>query len=146
MRELWETGWMHNRVRMIVGSFLVKDLMITWQEGAAWFKDTLIDMDEANNSMGWQWVAGSGVDASPYFRIFNPMTQSEKFDKNADYIRKWIPELAKLDNKWIHRPFDAPELILKSANIELGKDYPKPLVNHDMARKEALEAFKALKN
>lgn len=145
MRELWETGWMHNRVRMIVGSFLVKDLMIHWLEGANWFENTLFDADLPNNSMGWQWVAGSGVDASPYFRIFNPMTQSEKFDGEAKYIRRWLPELKNLDNKWIHRPFDAPEMILKAANVKLGIDYPKPIVNHDSARLEALEAFKKIK-
>ena len=145
MRELWETGWMHNRVRMIVGSFLVKDLMIHWLDGAKWFEDTLFDADLANNSMGWQWVAGSGVDASPYFRIFNPMTQSEKFDKSAQYIRQWVPELKNLDDKWIHRPFEAPEMILDAAGVKLGKTYPEPLVNHDSARKEALAAFKSLK-
>lgn len=120
MRELWETGWMHNRVRMIVASFLVKDLLIDWREGAAWFWDTLVDADLANNAMGWQWVAGSGVDASPFFRIFNPYTQAEKFDPNSEYIRKWIPE------------FDTVA-------------YPKPIVNHDAARKEALAALKATK-
>ena len=145
MRELWETGWMHNRVRMIVGSFLVKDLMLHWLEGAKWFEDTLFDADLANNSMGWQWVAGSGVDASPFFRILNPMTQSEKFDKSAEYIRKWVPELKKLDNKCIHRPFEAPPMILDAAGITLGEDYPQPLVNHDAARKDALAAYKSLK-
>lgn len=145
MRELWETGWMHNRVRMIVGSFLIKDLFIHWREGAKWFEDTLFDADLANNSMGWQWVAGSGVDASPYFRIFNPMTQSEKFDKQAQYIRRWVPELKNLDDKWIHRPFEAPPMILEAAGVKLGDNYPEPLVNHDHARKEALAAFKTLK-
>ncbi len=120
MRELWQTGWMHNRVRMIVASFLVKDLLIDWREGAAWFWDTLVDADLANNTMGWQWVAGSGVDASPFFRIFNPYTQAEKFDPNSNYIRKWIPELDT----------DA---------------YPAPIVNHEGARKEALLALKATK-
>ena len=144
MRELWETGWMHNRVRMIVGSFLVKDLMIPWQQGAKWFEDTLFDADLPNNSMGWQWVAGSGVDASPYFRIFNPMTQSEKFDAEANYIRKWVPEIAQLDNKWIHRPFEAPDLVLEAAGVKLGETYPEPVVNHDAARKEALARFKEL--
>ncbi len=120
MRELWQTGWMHNRVRMIVASFLVKDLLIDWREGAAWFWDTLVDADLANNAMGWQWVAGSGVDASPFFRIFNPYTQAEKFDPHSEYIRKWVPE------------FDTAA-------------YPKPIVNHDAARKEALAALKATK-
>lgn len=138
MRELWETGWMHNRVRMIVGSFLIKDLLIHWKEGAKWFWDTLFDADLPNNSMGWQWVAGSGVDASPFFRIFNPMTQGEKFDPEGIYVRKWCPELARLPNEWVHKPFAAPPLILAAAGVELGKNYPEPLVNHDAARKQAL--------
>lgn len=145
MRELWETGWMHNRVRMIVGSFLVKDLLIHWAEGAKWFWDTLFDADLANNSMGWQWVAGSGVDASPFFRIFNPITQGEKFDPNGDYVRKWIPEIKNLTNEWIHKPFAAPPLILAEAGIELGKHYPEPIVNHDFARKRALAGLKQTK-
>jgi deoxyribodipyrimidine photo-lyase len=145
MRELWETGWMHNRVRMIVGSFLVKDLLIPWQDGAKWFWDTLFDADLANNSMGWQWVAGSGVDASPYFRIFNPILQGEKFDKDGDYIRKWCPELSKLDNKWIHKPFEAPPLVLQAASVILGESYPNPIVNHYEARDLALEIFKSLR-
>jgi deoxyribodipyrimidine photo-lyase len=145
MRELWETGWMHNRVRMIVGSFLVKDLLIPWQDGAKWFWDTLFDADMANNSMGWQWVAGSGVDASPYFRIFNPTLQGEKFDKNGDYIRRWCPELSELDNKWIHKPFEAPVLVLEAASIHLGENYPKPIVNHHEARDKALALFKSLR-
>lgn len=146
MRELWETGWMHNRVRMIVGSFLIKDLLIHWQEGAKWFWETLFDADLANNSMGWQWVAGSGVDASPFFRIFNPMTQGEKFDPNGDYVRKWCPELAQLPNEWIHKPFAAPPLILAAAGLNLGQNYPLPLVNHDAARKEALAGLALTKN
>lgn len=145
MRELWETGWMHNRVRMVVGSFLVKDLLIHWKHGAEWFWETLFDADLANNSMGWQWVAGSGVDASPFFRIFNPITQGEKFDPNGDYVRKWIPELAKLPNDWIHKPWEAPPLVLAAAGIELGKHYPEPIVNHDFARKQALEALRKTK-
>ncbi len=144
MRELWSTGWMHNRVRMIVASFLVKDLLIDWQEGAKWFMDTLFDADLANNTMGWQWVAGSGVDASPFFRIFNPITQGKKFDPRAEYLRKWLPELAKLDDKWIQIPFEAPEQVLKAANIKLGIDYPEPIVNHHEARQRALEILKAL--
>lgn len=145
MRELWETGWMHNRVRMIVGSFLVKDLLIHWHEGAKWFWDTLFDADLANNSMGWQWVAGSGVDASPYFRIFNPTTQAEKFDPEGNYIRQWIPELKALSNEWIHKPFAAPALVLEAAGIKLGEHYPLPIVNHDAARKQALTIYKTLK-
>ncbi len=146
MRELWETGWMHNRVRMVVGSFLVKDLLVHWKYGAQWFWDTLFDADLANNSMGWQWIAGSGVDASPFFRIFNPITQGEKFDPNGEYVRKWIPELARLPNDWIHKPFASPPLVLAAAGIELGKHYPEPIVNHDFARKEALVAFKKTKS
>ncbi|NQY79758.1 MAG: deoxyribodipyrimidine photo-lyase [Candidatus Caenarcaniphilales bacterium] len=146
MRELWETGWMHNRVRMIVASFLVKDLRIHWLEGANWFNDTLFDADLANNIMGWQWVAGSGADASPYFRIFNPERQSEKFDPDASYIRKWVPELAKLSNKYIHAPEKAPSGFLRAANIELGKDYPLPMVDHALAREIALNEFKKLKD
>lgn len=145
MRQLWTTGWMHNRVRMLVGSFLVKDLFIPWQEGAKWFWDTLVDADLANNTLGWQWVAGCGADAAPYFRIFNPVTQSEKFDPQGNYIRKWVPELAKLPEKWIHKPWETPELILRGASIELGKTYPKPIVDHASARERALEAFKNLR-
>lgn len=143
MRELWTTGWMHNRVRMLVGSFLVKDLMLPWQEGAKWFWDTLVDADMANNSLGWQWVAGSGADAAPYFRIFNPTTQGEKFDPQGVYVRKWIPELKALPNKWIHRPWEAPQDILQKADVILGESYPYPLVDHDKARLEALQALKS---
>lgn len=145
MRELWKTGWMHNRVRMIVGSFLVKDLLLPWQEGEKWFWDTLVDADMANNCFGWQWVAGSGADAAPYFRIFNPITQSEKFDPEGEYIRKYIPELKALSNEWIHRPWEAPPLILKQAAITLGKDYPEPCVDHQKARERALQAFSRVK-
>lgn len=145
MRQLWTTGWMHNRVRMVVGSFLVKDLRITWLEGAKWFWDTLVDADLANNTLGWQWVGGCGADAAPYFRIFNPITQGEKFDPEGSYVRQWIPELAHLPNKWIHRPWEAPPLLLRQANITLGKTYPYPIVDHDKARVEALAAFAALR-
>jgi len=146
MRELYETGIMHNRVRMIVGSLLVKNLRIHWLEGAKWFWDCLLDADLANNSLGWQWVAGSGADASPYFRIFNPISQSEKFDSNGIYIRKWVPELNKLPNKFIHKPWDAPEHILKDAGITLGKNYPNRIVDLKESRDEALEAYFSLKN
>lgn len=138
MRQLWHTGWMHNRVRMIVGSFLVKDLLINWTEGARWFWDTLVDADLANNTMGWQWVAGCGADAAPYFRIFNPTTQSEKFDPDGDYIRRWVPELSKLPNKWIHQPWIAPKEILMGAGVSLGTSYPFPIVDHTEARLRAL--------
>lgn len=145
MRALWKTGWMHNRVRMVVGSFLVKDLLIPWQEGAKWFWDTLVDADLANNTLGWQWVAGCGADAAPFFRIFNPITQGEKFDPQGHYVRQWIPELARMPDKWIHAPWEAPVEVLERADVTLGKDYPKPIVNHDEARKAALAAFQELK-
>jgi deoxyribodipyrimidine photo-lyase len=145
MRELWTTGWMHNRVRMVVGSFLIKDLFIHWVEGAKWFWDTLVDADLANNTMGWQWVAGCGADASPYFRIFNPTTQGEKFDPDGKYIRKWVPELEKLEDKYIHEPSKAPPLVLRAAGVTLGKTYPYPIVDHDERRKEALVRYAKLK-
>lgn len=145
MRQLWQTGWMHNRVRMIVGSFLVKDLLLSWSEGARWFWDTLVDADLANNTLGWQWVGGCGADAAPYFRIFNPMTQGEKFDPKGDYVRKWIPELSQLPNKWIHRPWETPEALLEESGIVLGKTYPHPIVDHAAARLKALEAFASIR-
>jgi deoxyribodipyrimidine photo-lyase len=144
MRQLWQTGWMHNRIRMVVGSFLTKDLLIDWRDGAKHFMETLVDADLASNSMNWQWVSGSGPDAAPYFRIFNPILQSEKFDKNGDYIRKFVPELKKLNSKWIHAPWLAPPEVLKALNITLGKDYPYPLVDHSEARDKALSIFNAL--
>lgn len=146
MRELWQTGYMHNRVRMIVASFLTKDLFIDWRHGAKWFWDTLLDADLANNSISWQWVAGSGVDAAPYFRIFNPVLQGEKFDPQGKYVRHWIPELSKLPNKYIHQPWKAPQNILEAAGIALGKNYPNPIVNHDLARREALSIYSKLKD
>jgi deoxyribodipyrimidine photo-lyase len=145
MRELWATGWMHNRVRMIVASFLVKDLLLPWQEGAKWFWDTLVDADLAQNTLGWQWTAGCGADAAPYFRVFNPVCQGEKFDPHGDYTRCWCPELAKLPAKWIHQPDQTPPEILRTAGLILGKDYPRPIVRHPFARQVALEAFARLK-
>ena len=145
MRELWHTGWMHNRVRMIVASFLVKDLLIPWQEGAAWFWDTLVDADLANNTLGWQWTAGCGADAAPYFRIFNPVTQGEKFDPQGDYVRHWVPELNKLPSEWVHKPWEAPARLLADAGIELGSTYPLPIVDHREARSRALEALQRIK-
>ncbi|KAF3362941.1 Uncharacterized protein PHSC3_000475 [Chlamydiales bacterium STE3] len=145
MRELWTTGWMHNRLRLVVGSFLVKHLRLHWLEGEKWFWDTLVDADLANNCMGWQWVAGCGADAAPYFRIFNPVTQAEKFDPEGNYVRKWVPELAKLPTKWIHKPWEAPYDILANADVKLGKDYPYPIVDHAEARQKALEAFEKIK-
>jgi deoxyribodipyrimidine photo-lyase len=144
MRELWHTGWMHNRVRMIVASFLVKHLLIGWQEGAAWFWDTLVDADLANNTLGWQWVAGCGADAAPYFRIFNPVVQGEKFDPAGTYVRRWVPELSALPGEWVHKPWKAPASILAKAGVELGKTYPSPIVNHEAARERALAALKGL--
>ncbi len=145
MRQLWHTGWMHNRARMIVGSFLVKHLLLPWQAGEAWFWDTLVDADLANNAAGWQWIAGCGVDAAPYFRIFNPMTQGEKFDADGAYVRRWVPELRALADRWIHKPWQAPPLELEAAGIRLGETYPQPIVDHAVARKRALEAFDAIK-
>jgi deoxyribodipyrimidine photo-lyase len=145
MRELWVTGYMHNRVRMVVASFLTKHLLIHWKEGARWFSDTLVDADLANNTMGWQWVAGSGADAAPYFRIFNPILQGEKFDFEGNYIRKWIPELSKLPNKVIHKPFEANDQILVEAGVILGETYPKPIVDHKAARERALERYNLIK-
>ncbi len=145
MRELWHTGWMHNRVRMIVGSFLVKDLLIHWHEGARWFWDTLVDADLANNTMGWQWIAGSGADAAPYFRVFNPVTQSEKFAGSGAYLRRWVPELKDLPDKYLHKPWEAPAEILRESGIELGADYPEPIVDHGEARKKALDAYDQIK-
>ena len=141
MRELWTTGWMHNRVRMIAASLLVKDLLQPWQAGAKWFWDTLVDADLAQNSLGWQWTAGCGADAAPYFRVFNPTTQGEKFDPDGDYVRRWCPELAKLPAKWIHQPDQAPMDVLRAANVQLGKNYPAPIVDHAAARVAALAAF-----
>lgn len=144
MRQLWKTGWMHNRVRMLVGSFLVKDLFIPWQEGEKWFWDTLVDADLANNTLGWQWVAGCGADAAPYFRIFNPVLQGEKFDPQGDYVKMWVPELKQMPSKWIHKPWEAPLEVLKQAHVILGKDYPQPIVDHSEARLKALANFSKL--
>ncbi|WP_299739892.1 deoxyribodipyrimidine photo-lyase [Rossellomorea sp. y25] len=145
MRELWATGFMHNRVRMIVASFLTKHLLIPWQEGARWFSNTLIDADLANNSMGWQWVAGSGFDSAPYFRIFNPTLQSEKFDKEGTYIRMWVPELKDVPSKHIHKPSEASVEILEGAGVILGEDYPYPIVDHKAARDRALDRYHEIK-
>jgi deoxyribodipyrimidine photo-lyase len=145
MRELWSTGWMHNRARMIVASFLVKHLLIDWREGEAWFWDTLVDADEANNPASWQWVAGSGADAAPYFRIFNPVLQGQKFDPRGDYVRRWVRELGRMQGKAIHAPWLAPSLDLAAASIRLGETYPLPVVSHGEARIRALDAFGKLR-
>jgi deoxyribodipyrimidine photo-lyase len=141
MRELWATGYMHNRVRMIVASFLVKHLLIDWRSGEAWFHDALVDADLASNVQNWQWVAGSGADASPYFRIFNPITQGRKFDADGRYVRRWIPELSRVPDRWLHAPWTAPSEVLRDARVRLGVDYPPPIVDHDLARKRALDAL-----
>ena len=145
MRQLWQTGWMHNRLRMVTASFLVKHLLIRWQAGAAWFWDTLVDADLANNNAGWQWVAGCGADAAPYFRIFSPIAQGEKFDPRGDYVRHYVPELAGLPDRWIHRPWEAPQEVLRAAGVRLGETYPHPLVDHATARRKALEAYEVVK-
>jgi len=142
MRELYKTGWMHNRVRMVTASFLVKHLRIHWQEGEKYFRDCLLDFNEASNISGWQWVAGCGADAAPYFRIFNPILQGEKFDPLGEYVKKWIPELSKISKKFIHKPWELDE---KIEDFELGKTYPRPIVVHEEARNAALEAFKSIK-
>ena len=146
MREMWTTGWMHNRVRMLAASFLVKHLLQPWQEGARWFWDTLVDADLANNTMGWQWAAGCGADAAPYFRIFNPMTQGRKFDASGAYVRRWIPELAGLSNKTVHAPWEASASELSDAGIKLGENYPFPMVDHKEARESALQALADMKD
>jgi len=146
MRELWATGWMHNRVRMIAASFLVKHLLIPWQDGAAWFWDTLFDADLANNSISWQWVAGCGVDAAPFFRIFNPVLQGRKFDPDGIYVRRWVPELTNLPDKYIHQPWATPRDILKGSGVSLAYNYPFPVVDHMTARNRALEVFKHIRN
>jgi deoxyribodipyrimidine photo-lyase len=146
MRELWATGWMHNRVRMVAASFLVKHLRISWIEGARWFWNTLVDADLANNTMGWQWVAGCGADAAPYFRIFNPILQSKKYDPSGSYIRRWVPELAALSDTHIHIPWKASKSDLTAGAVILGETYPKPIVDHMTERDRALSAYQQMKD
>lgn len=146
MRQLLATGWMHNRVRLVVGSFFTKDLLQRWQDGAQWFEDTLVDYDPALNAFNWQWVSGSGADASPFFRIFNPTLQGAKFDPDGAYVRAWLPELAQLNARWMHRPWDAPENELARADVVLGQTYPHRIIDHAEARVRALAAYSALKN
>ena len=141
MRELRHTGWMHNRVRMVVGSFLTKHLLLHWEEGAQWFWDTLVDADLANNIFGWQWIAGCGADAAPFFRIFNPITQGRKFDPEGVYVRRWVPELSTLSPAWIHAPWEAPPSALDEADVKLGTTYPMPIVDHGAARSRTLAAY-----
>lgn len=145
MRQLWQIGWMHNRVRMVVGSFLVKHLLQPWQEGAAWFWDTLVDADLASNTLGWQWVSGCGADAAPYFRVFNPVLQGEKFDPEGIYVKCYLPELGKLPKKWIHKPWEAPKTVLEQAGVVLGKNYPTPIIGLDEGRSRALKAYEHFK-
>ena len=145
MRELYETGWMHNRVRMIVASFLVKHLRIHWLEGEKYFRNTLLDFNLANNVAGWQWVAGTGADAAPYFRIFNPILQGEKFDAKGYYIKKWCPELKNIPDNFLHKPWEMPKELQNKINVIIGKNYPFPIVNHEEARNSALKAFKELR-
>jgi len=145
MRELWQTGVMHNRVRMIVASFLSKHLLIDWREGETWFWDTLVDADAASNPANWQWVAGSGADAAPYFRVFNPILQGEKFDPKGEYVRGFVPELEDMPAKFIHRPWAAPEATLADAGVTLGQSYPRPVVDHDTARQRALAAYQTMR-
>jgi deoxyribodipyrimidine photo-lyase len=145
LRQLWATGWMHNRVRMIVASFLVKHLRISWRDGAAWFWDTLLDADLASNTLGWQWTAGCGADAAPYFRIFNPILQGVKFDPEGSYVRRWVPELSRVPTEFLHEPWAAPSAVLAIAGVKLGVDYPQPIVNHGEARVAALAALQAMR-
>jgi deoxyribodipyrimidine photo-lyase len=145
MRELWQTGWMHNRVRMIVASFLTKNLLVPWQTGARWFCDTLVDADLANNTLGWQWTAGCGADAAPYFRIFNPVLQGQRFDPDGAYVKRWVPELAQLPARHIHAPWEAPSRALAAAGVTLGDRYALPMVDLSSSRAEALAAFAAMK-
>ena len=145
MRQLWTIGWMHNRVRMIAASLLTKHLLIRWQAGEDWFWDTLVDADLANNASGWQWVAGSGADAAPYFRVFNPVLQGKKFDPEGVYVRQWAPELADMPAKHIHAPWEAPDSVLRDAGVVLGANYPQPIIEHGKGRRQALEAYEAVK-
>ena len=145
MRELWQTGYMHNRVRMIVGSFLVKNLLLHWHHGERWFWDCLVDADLANNSASWQWIAGCGADAAPYFRIFNPVTQGQKFDAAGEYTRHFVPELKDLPDKFLFNPWQAPPGVLNEAGVTLGKTYPEPVVDLKLSRERALQAFASLK-
>lgn len=145
MRQLYETGWMHNRVRMIVASFLTKHLLLHWHHGEEWFWDCLLDSDPASNGASWQWTAGSGADAAPYFRVFNPITQGEKFDKSGDYVRQWCPELANMPRKYLYQPWDADAATLHKAKVKLGETYPEPLIAHKDGRQRALDAYDTLK-
>jgi deoxyribodipyrimidine photo-lyase len=145
MRQLWQTGWMHNRVRMIVGSFLVKHQLHSWLDGARWFWDTLVDADLASNTLGWQWAGGCGADAAPYFRIFNPITQGTKFDPDGAYIRQFVPELKKVPDKYLHTPWEMPANVQEACDCVIGEDYPGPVIEHKAGRERALKAFERIK-
>jgi deoxyribodipyrimidine photo-lyase len=142
MRQLWQIGWMHNRVRMIVASFLVKHLLMPWQLGEDWFWDTLVDADLASNAASWQWITGCGIDSQPFFRVFNPVSQGEKFDPDGTYVRRYVPELAKVPAKWVHAPWTAPNEVLAAAGVRLGQDYPHPIVDLAAGRQRALDAYR----
>jgi len=146
MRELWQTGYMHNRIRMVVGSFLVKNLLLHWHHGERWFWDCLLDANLANNSASWQWIAGCGADAAPYFRVFNAATQGQKYDANGEYTKRFVPELSEMPNKYLFSPWDAPAEVLQKAGVKLGEDYPKPIVDIKESRLRALEAYQYMKN
>ena len=146
MRQLWRTGWMHNRLRMVVASLLTKNLLIPWQEGARWFWETLVDADLGNNTQGWQWSAGCGADAAPYFRIFNPVRQGERFDPDGAYVREWVEELSQLPNRYIHAPWQAPADAQREAGVVVGQDYPEPIVDLKASRRRALEAYERIRN
>ncbi|HYZ63668.1 MAG TPA: deoxyribodipyrimidine photo-lyase [Acetobacteraceae bacterium] len=143
MRQLWRIGWMHNRVRMIAASFLVKQLLIDWREGERWFWDTLVDADLASNAASWQWVAGSGIDSQPFVRVFNPVTQGETWDQAGEYVRRWVPELARVPDRWVHAPWTAPAAVLEHAGLVLGRDYPRPIVDLAETRRRALAAYRS---
>ena len=144
MRELWSTGWMHNRIRMVTASFLTKHLLLPWQMGEKWFWNTLLDADPASNTSGWQWVSGSGADAAPYFRIFNPIIQGQKFDPKGEYVKKFIPELFNVSKKFIHNPWDMSSELQSDSQCIIGKDYPAPIVDLKETRNRALLAFKSI--
>ncbi|MCC6204195.1 MAG: FAD-binding domain-containing protein, partial [Hyphomicrobiales bacterium] len=141
MRELWQTGYMHNRVRMLAASFFAKNLLLDWRRGERWFWDCLVDADPASNPANWQWVSGSGLDAAPWFRIFNPVLQGEKFDPSGAYVRQWLPEIAALPDEWLHRPFEAPSAVLEASGVVLGRSYPRPIVDLPASRRRALAAL-----
>ena len=145
MREMYVTGRMHNRGRMIVASYLTKHLLTHWKIGLKWFEDCLIDWDPASNALGWQWTAGSGHDAAPYFRIFNPVLQGERYDPDGEYVRRWVPELKDVPKKFVHKPWEAPSDVLARAGVKLGETYPKPLMDHSKARDRALAAYQKIK-